>query len=43
MKFKNLFWIIFISFFAVSSCGKKGALEKPETYKRPSFDNVIDD
>ena len=25
------------------SCGKKGPLEKPTTYKRPNFDNVIDE
>ena len=34
-------FLIFISFFIITSCGKKGALQEPENMKRPKFDNVI--
>jgi predicted small lipoprotein YifL len=43
MKMKNLFWLIFLSLFALSSCGRKGALKYPGEQERPKFDKVIDE
>lgn len=33
--------LLLVSFFIITSCGKKGALRDPENMKRPKFDNVI--
>jgi len=33
--------IILTLLLGFTSCGKKGVLEKPQDYKRPTFDNVI--
>ncbi len=43
MKLKNIFWIVLLTFFTLTSCGKKSALTYPEGQKRPKFDNVVDE
>ncbi len=37
--------LLLILFFisTLAACGKKGQLEYPKDYKRPNFDNVIDE
>jgi predicted small lipoprotein YifL len=42
-KKSNVFWIIFLSLFALASCGRKGLLTYPEGQKRPKFDQVIEE
>jgi predicted small lipoprotein YifL len=43
MNLKKTFWIIFLLFFALTSCGRKGPLTYPEGQKRPKFEKVIDE
>ncbi len=43
MKIKKTFCLIFFSLFALTCCGKKGPLENPKDYKRPSFDKMIEE
>lgn len=33
--------LFIITLLICFSCGKKGALERPEDYKRPNFDEII--
>jgi predicted small lipoprotein YifL len=40
---KTIFYIILISLFTLTSCGRKGALNYPGEKKRPNFDHVIDE
>jgi len=40
---KKLFCLILLSIFALTACGRKGALEYPEGQKRPKFDKVTDE
>ncbi len=43
MKKKFFTLLVLLSFFAISSCGKKGPLEYPGEQKRPKFDQVTDE
>ena len=43
MNLKKLFYLLLISFLALTSCGKKGPLEHLKDEKRPKFDKVIDE
>ncbi len=40
---KKTFCLILIALFALTSCGRKGALTYPEGQKRPKFDKVSDE
>jgi len=40
---KKIFWLIFLSSLALTSCGRKGALSHPKDEKRPKFAKVVDE
>ena len=43
MKAKKSFLLVFLLLLGVISCGKKGALENPPNYARPSFSGVVEE
>lgn len=43
MKLRNFFWLTLLTFFVLTSCGRKGALEFPGERQKPKFDQVIDE
>jgi predicted small lipoprotein YifL len=40
---RKKFFLLALILFLEISCGKKGALEVPQNYKRPNFDNLIEE
>jgi predicted small lipoprotein YifL len=41
MKLKKIFYLTLLAFFALASCGRKGALEFPGERQKPNFDKEI--
>jgi|GEM_PF-2441236 hypothetical protein len=43
MKMKSILCLTFLALLALTSCGRKGALDYPGGQKRPKFDRVVDE
>jgi predicted small lipoprotein YifL len=43
MKVKKIFFLTLLTFFVLTSCGRKGALEYEGERPKPKFDKVIDE